>query len=122
MNGEWIDAYQCGIFSEFMEQRAPGHTVLDGKIYRKGMLGFKQEIEGHLDRLDFYNDPEAYRKKEELQAMMTNPDVIIIDVRLSGDAADSGSRIKGAVQEDPGKVDSWMNKYPKDKTLVFYCS
>ncbi len=60
--------------------------------------------------------------KEELQAMMTNPDVIIIDVRLGGDVADSGSKIKGAIREDPGKVDSWMEKYPKDKTLVFYCA
>src|ERR1017187_2055632 len=35
---EWKDAYQAGIFTEFMEQRAPGHTVLDGKIYSKGLL------------------------------------------------------------------------------------
>ncbi len=60
--------------------------------------------------------------KEDLLAMMTKPDVIIIDVRLSGDAAESGSKIKGAVREDPLKVESWMDKYPKDKTLVFYCA
>ncbi len=41
---EWHDAYDAGIFTEFMEQRAPGHTVLDGKIYRKGMLDFKRDI------------------------------------------------------------------------------
>ena len=40
----WHAAYDAGIFTEFMEQRAPGHTVLDGKIYRKGMLDFKQDI------------------------------------------------------------------------------
>ncbi len=60
--------------------------------------------------------------KEDLLAIMTKPDVIIIDVRLSGDAADSGSKIKGAVREDPEKVEAWMDKYPKDKTLVFYCA
>jgi len=60
--------------------------------------------------------------KEELLAMMTNPDVIIIDVRLSGDAANSGSKIKGAIREDPQKVETWMDKYPRDKTLVFYCA
>ena len=38
---EWHAAYEAGIFTEFMEQRAPGHTVLDDKIYRKGMLDFK---------------------------------------------------------------------------------
>jgi hypothetical protein len=60
--------------------------------------------------------------KEELVAMMTNPDVIIIDVRLSGDAADSGSKIKGAVREDPHQVEAWMDKYTTNKTLVFYCA
>jgi pyruvate-formate lyase len=33
MSEEWLDAYQAGVFTEFMEQRAPGHTVLDDKIY-----------------------------------------------------------------------------------------
>ncbi len=65
----WIDAYEAGIFTEFMEQRAPGHTVLDDKIYRKGMLDFQQEITAALAQLDFLNDPQAYRKQEELKAM-----------------------------------------------------
>jgi len=60
--------------------------------------------------------------KEELQTMLDNPEVLIIDVRLSGDLADSNSKIRGAVCEDPRHVDSWMDKYPKDKTLVFYCA
>ncbi len=60
--------------------------------------------------------------KEELQTMLGNPNVVVIDVRLSGDLAESNSKIKGAIVEDPRKVDSWMDKYPKDKTLVFYCA
>ena len=48
MTPEWKDAYEAGIFTEFMEQRAPGHTVLDGKIYRKGMMDFKKDIEASL--------------------------------------------------------------------------
>ncbi len=59
---------------------------------------------------------------EELRTMLGNPDVIIVDVRLSGDLAESNSKIKGAVREDPRQIDSWMDKYPKDKTLVFYCA
>jgi len=69
MTDEWKAAYEAGVFTEFMEQRAPGHTVLDDKIYRKGMLDFKREIEDGLRSLDFHNDPEAYRKQEELKAM-----------------------------------------------------
>jgi len=69
MTGEWIAAYEAGIFTEFMEQRSPGHTVLDNKIYHKGMLDFQQEIQASLDRLDYLNDPQAYARQEELKAM-----------------------------------------------------
>ncbi|MFO7741655.1 MAG: glycyl radical protein [Anaerolineae bacterium] len=69
MTDEWKAAYEAGVFTEFMEQRSPGHTVLDDKIYHKGMLGFIGEIEGRLNELDTLNDPEAYDKQEELKAM-----------------------------------------------------
>jgi len=77
MTGEWKDAYAAGIFTEFMEQRAPGHTVLDDKIYRKGMNDFKVDIRKALDALDFHADPEAYARQEELRAMMICADAII---------------------------------------------
>ena len=60
--------------------------------------------------------------KEELRGMLGNPDVIIIDVRLGEDLGQNDLRIKGAVREDPGIVNSWISKYPIDKTLVFYCA
>jgi trans-4-hydroxy-L-proline dehydratase len=69
MTPEWLAAYDAGIFTEFMEQRAPGHTVLDDKIYRKGMIDFQREIEAALARLDYLHDPQAYAKQEELKAM-----------------------------------------------------
>lgn len=69
MTEEWKATYEAGLFTEFMEQRSPGHTVLDDKIYRKGMLDFKQDIQHRLDSLDYYNDPQAYAKQEELKAM-----------------------------------------------------
>jgi rhodanese-related sulfurtransferase len=60
--------------------------------------------------------------KEELRAMLGNPNLVVIDVRYGRDWTDSDLKIKGAVREDPGAIDSWANKYPKDKTLVFYCA
>lgn len=66
---EWMDAYEAGIFTEFMEQRAPGHTVLDDKIYRKGMLDFIDDIDESIKNLDFFNDFSAFDKLEELKAM-----------------------------------------------------
>jgi formate C-acetyltransferase len=60
-----------------MEQRAPGHTVADGKIYKKGMLDFKNDIKLSIEKLDFLNDPDAYKKREELKAMDISCDAII---------------------------------------------
>ena len=77
MAPEWIDAFAAGVFTEFMEQRAPGHTVLDDKIYKKGFLDFKADIKKSLESLDFYNDPEAFQKNEELKAMDIAADGII---------------------------------------------
>ena len=69
MDQAWLDAYSAGIFTEFQEQRAPGHTVAGDKIYKKGMLDIKNDIREALNNLDFKNDPEAPVKKEELQGM-----------------------------------------------------
>lgn len=75
---EWKDAYSTGIFTEFMEQRAPGHTVLDDKIYKKGMLDFKKEIDESIQSLDFYNDSRAFEKREQLKAMSIAADAIML--------------------------------------------
>ncbi|MGZ5469134.1 MAG: trans-4-hydroxy-L-proline dehydratase, partial [Candidatus Aminicenantales bacterium] len=77
MTKEWIDAYEAGVFTEFMEQRAPGHTVLDDKIYKKGLLDFKKDIEAALAGLDFKNDPAAYDKQEELKAMAVSVNAVV---------------------------------------------
>ncbi len=69
MTEEWKAAYEAGIFTEFMEQRSPGHTVLDDKIYHKGMRDFQQDIERSLGQLDYLGDPQAYAKEQELRAM-----------------------------------------------------
>ena len=73
----WKDAFEAGVFTEFMEQRAPGHTVLDGKIYKKGMLDFINEIDEEIEKLDFEHDSEAFDKKEELEAMKIAANALI---------------------------------------------
>ncbi|MBT8383630.1 MAG: glycyl radical protein [Ignavibacteria bacterium] len=77
MDENWKDAYSAGIFTEFMEQRAPGHTVLDDKIYRMGFKDFKENIKNSIETLDFYNDPDAFEKRAELQAMEIAADALI---------------------------------------------
>jgi len=77
MSAEWKAAYEAGIFTEFMEQRAPGHTVLGDVIYRRGLLALKADIEQALSRLDYFNDPEACAKRDELRAMAIAADAVI---------------------------------------------
>jgi len=99
MTKDWIDAYEAGVFTEFMEQRAPGHTVLDGKIYRKGMLDFKADIETARAGLDFLTDPAAYDKQEELKAMAVSVDALIVFARRHADKA----RELAAGEKDPAR-------------------
>ncbi len=77
MSPEWVAAYDAGMFTEFMEQRAPGHTVCGDRIYRKGFLDIKRDVESHLARLDYLRDPMAYDKRLELRAMRICCDAII---------------------------------------------
>lgn len=60
--------------------------------------------------------------KEELKSKLDSPDVIIIDVRTDRDWDESSIKIKGAVREDPQNAISGMDKYSKNKILVFYCA
>ena len=97
MTEEWKLAFGAGVFTEFMEQRAPGHTVLDDKIYRKGFLDFKEDIRRSLAELDEADDSEAVGKREQLNAMDICADALIAFARrYSGKAGELA-----AVEEDP---------------------
>jgi pyruvate formate-lyase/glycerol dehydratase family glycyl radical enzyme len=85
---EWRKAYDAGLFTEFMEQRSPGHTALDGKIYKKGMLDFKKDIQEQIDKLDFLNDPEATDKKEQLEGMSISCDAVILFAKRHAELAE----------------------------------
>lgn len=93
----WKDCFAAGIFTEFMEQRAPGHTVLDDKIYGKGLLDFKKDIEQSIANMDFFGDPEAFKKREELKAMLIAADAVIgFAGRYSSLAAELAKKEKDA--------------------------
>lgn len=92
MTPEWLEAYRAGIFTEFQEQRSPGHTVLGDKIYRLGMLGLIAHVREAQDRLDWINDPEAYRRNEELKAMEIAAGAIIMFANRYADKLDELAR------------------------------
>ncbi len=78
LSEEWKKCYGAGIFTEFMEQRGPGHTVGGDVFYKKGFSDLKEEAQRKIDSLDYVNDKEALSKKEELEAMKICCDAIIL--------------------------------------------
>ena len=116
----WHKAYEAGMFTEFMEQRAPGHTTLDGVIYRKGMLDFKAEIAKALAQLDFLNDAEAAAKAEQLKAMDIACEAAIIFARRHAElarqlAAKQADPLRQKELEEIGAVCDWVPAHaPRD--------
>lgn len=102
MTSEWIDAYGAGVFTEFQEQRAPGHTVLGKKMFQKGFLDVKKEIQTAIDQLDFFADPNAYEKQEELKAMAITCDGIIL---FANRHADELERLAHTEKDDKRKLE-----------------
>lgn len=112
----WKDLYECGFFTEFMEQRAPGHTALDGKIYRCGMLDFKQKIATALEKLDFINDPFATDRQEELRAMDISCDALILfaerhavlALQMAENCDKQGNKTRAAELRQIAEVCNWV--------------
>jgi formate C-acetyltransferase len=105
---EWIAAYEAGVFTEFMEQRAPGHTTLGGKIYRTGFLELREEIRRGIAALDFDRDPSALDRRDELRAMDIAADALLLHARryaeklaeLSAAESDPARRAELALMAD----------------------
>ncbi len=97
MTGEWHEAYDAGIFTEFMEQRAPGHTVAGYKIFQKGMLDIIEDIKESMASLDWVNDPQAFDKMEELKGMMIVANAIVMFANRHADKLEE----LAAVEKDP---------------------
>jgi formate C-acetyltransferase len=97
MTKEWMDSYNSGIFTEFQEQRAPGHTVLGYKMFSTGFLKLRDEIDESMSRLDYFNDREAFDKAEELKAMRIACDAIIM---YAGRHASELERLAGLEQDE----------------------
>ncbi|KAL1110029.1 hypothetical protein AAG570_014169 [Ranatra chinensis] len=104
MTDEWKNAYYAGIFTEFMEQRGPGHTVGSENIFNKGFLDYKNEIQEAIQKLDFINDPEAYDRLEQLKAMDIACDAIIIYGKRYADYA----RELALKENDPVRKDELL--------------
>ncbi len=99
MSEDWMIAFEAGIYTEFMEQRAPGHAILDNKIYHRGLTDFIVDIQQHLSKLDYFDDPEAYSKEQELKAMEIAANAVISFAKRHADKA----RELALSERDPGR-------------------
>ncbi|MCE5184709.1 MAG: glycyl radical protein [Planctomycetaceae bacterium] len=99
MTADWHRAFEAGVFTEFMEQRAPGHAILDDKIYHRGLLEFQSDINDQLKKLDYHNDPEAWHKEQELKGMSLSIEAVLT---LSRRYADKCGEL-AAVESDPAR-------------------
>jgi formate C-acetyltransferase len=95
MTSEWKKAYKAGLFTEFQEQRAPGHTVLGYRLYQTGFSELKREIGESIQVLDFYNDKSAFEKFEELKAMLIACDAIIMFANRHAEALEALAAVCG---------------------------
>ena len=99
---EWHAAYEAGVFTEFMEQRAPGHTTLDGKCYGTGLRGFQARIEANLVTLDFARDPDATAKRDQLEAMHLACEAVIHFAARHAELAERQARELVSGRSSPG--------------------
>jgi 3-mercaptopyruvate sulfurtransferase SseA len=60
--------------------------------------------------------------KESLKGWLSDPQVIILDVRAPKDWEGSDQKIPGAVRQDPKEVKTWAASLPKDEKIVLYCA
>ena len=95
---EWKNLFAAGLYTEFLMQRGPGHTVADGKIYQKGYLDFIADIDREIVALDFLTDDSALDKREELLGMrLVCEGMIIFGKRYAALAREMGQNDLAAV-------------------------
>ena len=100
----WEEAYHAGVFTEFMEQRAAGHTAMDGKMYRCGLLDVRRRIEEKIASLDYINDPIATDRQQELEAMAISCDAAILLAERHAELAEK----MAADEPDPRRRDELL--------------
>jgi rhodanese-related sulfurtransferase len=59
---------------------------------------------------------------DELKSRLSDPSLIIIDIRAPGDWIASSTKIKGAFRETLDKIEEWAPRYDKDKNIVLLCA
>ncbi len=117
MDNQWKKCYNAGIFTEFMEQRGPGHTVGDKKLFNRGFLEVIDEIEEEISKLDFINDINAFDRQEELKAMKIACEAVITFAKRHSELArDMAEKEKNQNRkQELLRISEICNKVPANK-------
>ncbi len=94
MTPAWHAAFDAGVFTEFMEQRSPGHAICDDKIYKTGMLALKEKIAAVRARLNPAESEADLRGDIELQAMAVCADAIMLFAQRHAEKATELARVE----------------------------
>lgn len=119
---EWRAAYEAGLFTEFMEQRAPGHTALDGTIYSCGMRDYQKRIDERLASLDYLGDATAADQAEQLRAMYISCEAAIIFAKRHADLAEkmAASEQDAHRQAELLAIAAICRRVPAEKPRTFH--
>lgn len=122
MDADWQGAYDAGVFTEFLEQRSPGHTVLGDKIYRQGFTDIQKEIRKNRESLDYDRDPRAREKADELRAMDIAAGALIAYARRYADRLEemAGQAGEPARRKELEKMAGICRRVPAQKPRTFY--
>ena len=122
MNDDWQKAFDSGVFTEFMEQRAPGHAILDDKIYHRGFNDFINDIAASRASIDFDNDPKAKAKDDELQAMKICAEAVIAFANRYAELADelAESEIETVRKQELRQIAENCRLVPANKPQTFW--
>ncbi len=87
------------------------------------LMGFSLLGLGLAQTASSSENAEALRMTQDLlESRLNDSKLTIIDLRQPGEWESADVKIKGAVRENPQDVDSWADKYSKDREVVLYCS
>ena len=122
MDKEWIASFEAGMFTEFQEQRTPGHTACGDMIYTKGFSDLKKDIQTSKKEIDFFNDPLAYNKLEELKALEISADALISFANRHADELESliSKEKDPERKKELGKMAQICRKVPKNAPESFF--
>ncbi len=122
MSPEWKDAYEAGVFTEFQEQRAPGHTVLGDKIYSKGIKDILVEIEEAESKLNGNSEAGLYDKLEELKAMRIAANAILVYANRNAEELDilAGKELEPGRKNELEEMAKTCRNVPKNSPETFH--